>query len=317
MAKTKAKAKAKISAKSNLKTPAKPVKGKGAKLVAKKNVAKATPSKVTKGATKKSLAKAKPVAKKTILKVKPTAKKVVAAKPIKKDIIKPSSKKITPVPSKKTTSVAKVVSKRIESPTMMVGDKKIKLNFPKKRAGRKPKSKGDEDDGFELLDVPAPLPRTPRKSTKIFVPPVSQEVYVNKKVKLEKPPKNFGTFKMFELEYTIHASPHSIYTFISTPAGLSEWFADNVNLRNDEYTFFWDGSVQVATLISRKENTFIKFRWNDEPDFTFFEFKIVVDEITSDVAFLITDWAEDELSKEASTMLWNSQIEALMHVLGA
>ena len=201
--------------------------------------------------------------------------------------------------------------------TKEVSGRNVKLDFPKKRAGRKPKNKGDEDDGFELLEVPKLEPISKKPAKKKFVIPVSQEVYVNPNVKHIPLPKNPGTYRKFEIEYPIHASPYIIYGFISTPAGLSEWFAENVNIRNDEYTFLWDGSQQTATLLSKKENTFIKFRWNDEPEFTFFEFRIVVDEITQDVAFWVTDFAEDEKSQEASTMLWNSQIDALIHAMGA
>ena len=37
----------------------------------------------------------------------------------------------------------------------------------------------------------------------------------------------------FELEFPIQASPQLLYQYISTPSGLSEWFADNVNSRGE------------------------------------------------------------------------------------
>ena len=45
----------------------------------------------------------------------------------------------------------------------------------------------------------------------------------------------------FELEFPIHASPQLLYQYISTPSGLSEWFADNVNSRGEMFKFIWDG----------------------------------------------------------------------------
>ena len=33
----------------------------------------------------------------------------------------------------------------------------------------------------------------------------------------------------YEMEFPIHASPSLLYQYISTPSGLSEWYADNVN----------------------------------------------------------------------------------------
>ena len=51
----------------------------------------------------------------------------------------------------------------------------------------------------------------------------------------------------FDIEFTIQASPQLIYQYISTPSGLSEWFADNVNSRGEIFSFFWDAS---SSLIS-------------------------------------------------------------------
>jgi hypothetical protein len=33
----------------------------------------------------------------------------------------------------------------------------------------------------------------------------------------------------YEIEFPINSSPQLLYQYISTPSGLSEWFADNVN----------------------------------------------------------------------------------------
>ena len=46
----------------------------------------------------------------------------------------------------------------------------------------------------------------------------------------------------FELEFPIHASPKLLHQYLSTPSGLSEWYADNVNSRGELYTFIWDDS---------------------------------------------------------------------------
>ena len=52
----------------------------------------------------------------------------------------------------------------------------------------------------------------------------------------------------YELEFPIHASPQLIYQYISTPSGLSEWFADNVNSRGELFKFIWDGTEEQAKL---------------------------------------------------------------------
>jgi uncharacterized protein YndB with AHSA1/START domain len=125
--------------------------------------------------------------------------------------------------------------------------------------------------------------------------------------------------KSFTIEYDFHASPQLLFQYLSTPSGLSEWFADNVNSRGELFTFIWDDSEEEALLLQKKNNEKVRFQWvddeNDSDDY-FFEFKIMVDEITQDVSLIITDFAEeDEL--EESKMLWDNLVLDLKQVLGA
>lgn len=123
----------------------------------------------------------------------------------------------------------------------------------------------------------------------------------------------------YELEFPIHASPSLLYQYISTPSGLSEWFADNVNSRGEIFTFIWDDSEEKAKLISKRTGERIKFRWMDEDGNDteyFFELKILEDEITKDVSILVVDFAEED-EVEESKLLWENQISDLKHVLGS
>ena len=120
----------------------------------------------------------------------------------------------------------------------------------------------------------------------------------------------------FEIEFVIQSSPQLLYTYISTPSGLSEWFADNVNSRGEKFYFIWDESEEEAKLLKRKSEEFVKFRWTAEEDDSFFEMKIIVDEITSDVSLFITDFAEEDEIDE-SKMLWTNQVSDLKQVLGS
>lgn len=122
---------------------------------------------------------------------------------------------------------------------------------------------------------------------------------------------------IFQIEFPIRSSLRILFNQISTPSGLSEWFADNVNLNGKNYTFFWDGDEQEAELLSKKNNQSIKFRWIDEPKDTFFELKIVIDDITQDISLIITDFAEDEEDEEEAKLLWNKQIEKLRQSIGS
>ncbi len=121
----------------------------------------------------------------------------------------------------------------------------------------------------------------------------------------------------FEIEFPIHASPKMLYQYFATPSGLSEWFADNVNLRGEVYTFIWDGSEEIATMLTKKRDSKIRFKWEEsEGDDSYFEFRIQVDALTNDVSLMVTDFAEEDEVDE-SKMFWQTQIEELKHTIGA
>ena len=125
--------------------------------------------------------------------------------------------------------------------------------------------------------------------------------------------------KLFSLEFNFHCSPQLLFQYLSTPSGLSEWFADDVNSRGEDFTFIWEDSEQYAKLLTKKNNESVKFMWiNDEKDYEkyFFEFLITVDEITKDVSLTVTDFSDDE-ELEESKMLWTNLVGDLMQVLGA
>lgn len=123
----------------------------------------------------------------------------------------------------------------------------------------------------------------------------------------------------YEIEFPITSSPQLLYQYISTPSGLSEWFADNVNSRGEFFTFIWNDSEERARLSSKKTGEKVKFRWvddNNKDGEYFFEMKILVDEITKDVSLLVTDFANQN-DVEESKQLWENQISDLKHVLGS
>jgi len=121
----------------------------------------------------------------------------------------------------------------------------------------------------------------------------------------------------FELEFPIQASSQLLYQYISTPSGLSEWFADDVNLRGELFTFIWDDSEEQAKLLTKKNGERIKFKWvGDEDDQSYFEIRIQVDGITKDVSLMVTDFSEND-EVEETKMLWDNQISDLKKVLGS
>jgi len=118
-----------------------------------------------------------------------------------------------------------------------------------------------------------------------------------------------------ELEYQINTLPKILYYRLSNPSGLEEWFANKVNLKNGIYTFKWDNSEQKAKLLDKKPDEFIRFKWLDSADETFFEFSIHKQELTGDVALQIIDFAEPD-EKEDIIDMWDEQIDGLKHTLG-
>ena len=121
----------------------------------------------------------------------------------------------------------------------------------------------------------------------------------------------------FEMEFPIQASPSLLYQYISTPSGMGEWFADNINSRGEVFTFIWGESEEQAKLLTKKSGERIKMRWLDDEDTSYyFEMRIQVDEITKDVSLMITDFAEEDEVDEGR-MLWENMIADLKHVLGS
>jgi uncharacterized protein YndB with AHSA1/START domain len=121
--------------------------------------------------------------------------------------------------------------------------------------------------------------------------------------------------KPYKLEYIIKSSPTILYGFLTTPAGLTQWFADEVDINGDTYTFVWNDSPEEADLIEDIENELVRFRWDySDPD-EYFEFRIEKSEVTGDTILYITDFAEDS-DAEDQRILWDSQIANLIKRLG-
>lgn len=121
----------------------------------------------------------------------------------------------------------------------------------------------------------------------------------------------------YELEYLLKTSIKVLDNMVSTPSGLSEWFADDVNIKDDVYTFIWDGSEEEAKLISKKNNAKIRWQWvENEDEDVYFELRYEVDPMTKSVILTVTDFAESDELEEAQR-LWEQQVTTLRRTLGA
>ena len=121
----------------------------------------------------------------------------------------------------------------------------------------------------------------------------------------------------YELEYNLNCSPKVLFSRLSTPEGLGEWFADQVNVEGDLFSFYWNSSESKARLSALKENKLVRFEWAgiEKEEENYFEFRINFEELTSELALIITDFAEVD-EKEDAIYLWDSQINDLKRILG-
>ena len=121
----------------------------------------------------------------------------------------------------------------------------------------------------------------------------------------------------YELEYPMNCSPKVLFSRLSTPEGLCEWFADDVTVEGDIFTFTWSKSESKARIIAIKENKFVRFEWldTDDEESNYFEFRINIEELSGSLALIITDFADPD-DKDDAVSLWDTQITDLKRLLG-
>jgi hypothetical protein len=285
------------------------------KVAAKKTAskkAKSAPVKKVKPAVKPAVKK-KTAAKKT-LPVKAKKKVVAPAKAKAKKVIKvvnnqqkkaASAKKSTAkaVVKNKKSALAKTKKVKVEKKNTVKVQTKVKTIVPKVAVKQDTKAKS----------------KTESPKNDIVLKPVTKPILKKSIADAAASQRNLAIrarYKKVEIEYPVHSAKHILFSYLSTSSGLSEWFADKVNEKGDIMVFEWDSAQQAAKVLSAREDHHIRFRWLDMPEAIYFEFRVETDEITGDLALIITDFCEDESSIESTKNLWNSQIDKLFHVLG-
>lgn len=120
----------------------------------------------------------------------------------------------------------------------------------------------------------------------------------------------------YKLEFDMKATPIAIlWDYISNENGLKQWFADDVKIKDREYSFKWKGYSQEARLVGMRKGLAIKLQWLDSSEKIYFEMRILTSEMTDNIVLQVIDFAEeDEL--EESKDLWRSQIDTLRRVIG-
>ncbi len=121
--------------------------------------------------------------------------------------------------------------------------------------------------------------------------------------------------QLFTLEFPVRCSPSILFDFLSTPAGLQEWFADKVDERDNVFSFSWNGTTDKAEVTESEPEKYIRFHWTHTPKEEYFEFRIEKSEVTNQTILVIKDFAEKSDVKDQS-QLWDYQVKDLFHRLG-
>jgi hypothetical protein len=254
-----------------------------------------------KAAAKKPAPK-KPVAKKPVMK-KPAPKKVepkTKPKPVKKEVkkvvikAKPVPKKPEPKkpePKKPEPAKAAVASRPMKGPSRLA---------PKGAHAQQPTAP----------PRPKRAPPAPRKRFVVLPPRPLVPSEVKDDIKNQK--------GLYKLEYVVYSSPDVLFEFLSSAGGLEKWFAPRVYLKDNIFVFSWgNDELKQANLLALREREFVRFRWLDQPEKRYFEFRMQIDDLTSEVALIVSDFADSEQEKTEAKRLWDAQIQDLLHALGS
>ena len=121
-----------------------------------------------------------------------------------------------------------------------------------------------------------------------------------------------------KMEYMLKGGTGNIiWSIISTPTGMETWFADKVTAQDKTWTFQWGKTeIRQAEVTGCRTNSYIRFHWKDDEERkSFFELRIVYNELTEEITLEVTDWAEPGETEDLRD-LWDSDVEKLKRVSG-
>ena len=120
-----------------------------------------------------------------------------------------------------------------------------------------------------------------------------------------------------DLEFEMNTMPGVLYKYVATPDGLAKWFADDAASEDGTvYSFLWHKEISRAVVLDSAENVFIRFRWEEDEEDDYFEFRIERQELTGTYVLHVIDFSEEEEYDDV-VRLWNFQIDNLKRLLAA
>lgn len=129
-----------------------------------------------------------------------------------------------------------------------------------------------------------------------------------------------GKFE-FITEFEINASQKMLFPYLSSASGLSQWFADDVNINEDKvFSFIWDDEEHKAKKAGQKLNQWVRFEFlpeseEDEDDPSYIEMKLDVNDLTQTLFLQVTDYSDLD-DEEEQQELWENLVLNLKELIG-
>jgi len=127
---------------------------------------------------------------------------------------------------------------------------------------------------------------------------------------------------VFVQEYEIPTRAKKLFRFLSTPEGLSKWFADQVQ-QVDKRTLklFWNGQAQCVKISIPKPNVAINFEFVSDTsrknqECTNISLSIQLSDFTNSCFLKVTD-TSPESQKDSIAQIWQVSIDHLISALHA
>jgi uncharacterized protein YndB with AHSA1/START domain len=124
--------------------------------------------------------------------------------------------------------------------------------------------------------------------------------------------------EQYHLEFVFEKVGKAIlWDAISSAAGMAGWFAERATSAEGRFfTFTWSKTEAKAEVVNVNQGNSIRFHWTDDdnPE-TFFELRLVRNELTGDNLLEIIDFAEPD-EKASDIIHWETQIKNLRRNLG-
>ena len=129
---------------------------------------------------------------------------------------------------------------------------------------------------------------------------------------------------LFTTEFEIRSSHKVLYPYMSTAAGLEQWFAEKVTILPDgRFNFQWDGESHPAERTSHRLNKSVRFEFiedgksNDESnERNYVEMKLEVSDLTQSTYLRVVDYSQN-MDEDELSALWGGLIDSLKEIVGS